>query len=307
MSSVVGAPRRLAPYALLAFAPLTWGGNLVVGRALAGQVDATTLNVVRWGGAALLLALLCGPAFWRHRRALWRERRLIAALGASGIGGFHLLQYTALAHTSVVNVALITAMTPLYVALIAWVMSGDRLDARQGLGVVLSIVGAVVIVSRGELTALWRLDLRAGDLVQFGALTMWALYTVLLRFRPDDIPALPFLLATLLPGLVLSLATYGVRSFQLELTPGVALGLGYLVVFPSALAYLAWGAGVRALGPQAGGAFSNLVPVYGALLAVLLLGEPLRAFHIVAAVLVAGGIALVSRDSRRRPSRRGGR
>ena len=296
MPTAVRTPRRLWPYLLLAFAPLTWGGNLVVGRALAGAVDATTLNAVRWGGAALILAALSGRAFWRHRHDLWRERRLVAALGLSGIGGFHLLQYTALAHTTVVNVALITAMTPLYVALIAWALSGDRLDARQWAGVVLSIVGAVVIVGRGELATLVRLDLRRGDLIQFAALTMWALYTVLLRWRPAHIPPLPFLLATLLPGLALTAATYAVREFHLTLSGDVALGLSYLVLFPSALAYLAWGAGVKALGPQAGGAFSNLVPVYGALLAVLILGEPLRPYHVTAAVLVAAGIWLVSRE-----------
>jgi drug/metabolite transporter (DMT)-like permease len=295
MSAVAEAPRRLWPYALLAFAPLTWGGNLVVGRALAGAVDPTTLNVVRWSGAAVVLALFCWPAFWRHRGEIWRHRRLVAGLGLSGIGAFHLLQYTALAHTTVVNVALITAITPLYVSVIAWAMSGDRLDRRQWLGVVLSVVGAVVIVSRGDIATLVRLEVRGGDLVQFVAITMWALYTVLLRFRPATIPALPFLLATLVPGILLSFATYSVRSFSLELSPEVLVGLGYLALFPSALAYLAWGSGVKALGPQVGGAFSNLVPVYGAVLAVALLGEPLRPFHLTAAALVGVGIWFVSR------------
>jgi drug/metabolite transporter (DMT)-like permease len=143
------------------------------------------------------------------------------------------------------------------------------------------------------------LDLRRGEFIQLVAVVFWALYTVLLRYRPAEIPALPFLLATLLPGLALTALTYAGRAFQLDWSGEVALGLGYLVVFPSALAYLAWGAGIRALGPQIGGAFSNLVPVYGALLAVLLLGEPLRPYHLVAAALVGGGIWLVSRNGRR--------
>ena len=290
---------HLWPLLLLAFAPLTWGGNLVVGRALAGAVDPTTLNAVRWSGAALILAAFGGRAFWRHRRALWAHRRLVAALGLSGIGGFHLLQYTALAHTTVVNVALLTALTPLYVVVIAWLMSGDRIGAAQGLGLALSVIGAGVVVSRGDIAVLAALDARTGDLIQLVAVVFWSLYTVLLRYRPAEIPALPFLLATLLPGLVVTIATYGLRSFHLEPSWEVALGLGYLAVFPSALAYLAWGAGIRALGPQVGGAFSNLVPVYGALLAVLLLGEPLRPYHLVAAGLVGGGIWLVSRDARR--------
>lgn len=298
MTAVASAPRRLAPYALLAFAPLTWGGNLVIGRALAGAVDPTTLNLVRWTGAALILTAFGGAAFWRHRRALWRERRLVVALGLTGIGGFHLMQYTALAHTTVVNVALITAMTPLWVALIAWALSGDRLTPRQAVGAALSVIGAVVVIGGGDVAALLRLEIRAGDLIQLVAVTLWALYTVLLRWRPADVPPLPFLLATLLPGLALTLASYGLREFHLELSGEVALGLSYVVLFPSALAYLAWGAGVKALGPQIGGAFSNLVPVYGALLAVVLLGEPLRPYHLLAAVLVAGGIWLVSRPGR---------
>lgn len=303
MNAVTRRMPGLWPYLLLAFAPLTWGGNLVVGRALADAVDATTLNVVRWSGAALILAFLCGGAFWRHRRELWAHRRLVLALGLSGIGGFHLMQYTALAQTTVLNVALLTAMTPLYVVLIAWAVSGDRIDRLQALGVVLSIVGAVVVVSGGAVETLFALEAKAGDLIQVGAILLWALYTVLLGYRPATIPALPFLLATLLPGLALSLATYAFRPFQLDWSPEVALGLGYLVLFPSALAYLAWGAGVKALGPQAGGAFSNLVPIYGALLAIGLLGEPLRPYHLTAAVLVGLGIWFVSR---RTADRKGG-
>jgi drug/metabolite transporter (DMT)-like permease len=303
MSSAVPAARRLWPYLLLAFAPLTWGGNLVVGRALAGAVDPTTLNAVRWGGAAVILAAFSGRDLWRHRGALWRERRLIAALGLSGIGGFHLLQYTALAHTTVVNVALITATTPLYVALIAGTLSGDRLAVRQWAGVALSVVGAVVVVARGDLATLVRLDLRGGDLIQLVAVTFWALYTVLLRWRPADVPPLTFLLATILPGLALTAASYAVRDVELVLTGEIALGLSYLVIFPSTLAYLAWGGGVKALGPQVGAAFSNLVPVYGALLAVALLGEPLRPYHLTAAVLVGGGIWLVSRPGASRERR----
>ena len=303
MSSAVPASRRLWPYLLLAFAPLTWGGNLVVGRALAGAVDPTTLNAVRWGGAAVILAALSGRDLWRHRGALWRERRLVVALGLSGIGGFHLLQYTALAHTTVVNVALITATTPLYVALIAGALSGDRLALRQWAGVALSVVGAVVVVARGDVATLVRFDLRGGDLIQLVAVTFWALYTVLLRWRPADVPPLTFLLATILPGLALTAASYAVRDLELELTGEIALGLSYLIVFPSTLAYLAWGGGVKALGPQVGAAFSNLVPVYGALLAVALLGEPLRPYHLTAAVLVGVGIWLVSRPGAPRERR----
>ncbi|MEO1091278.1 MAG: DMT family transporter [Pseudomonadota bacterium] len=293
--------RRSGPpvlsYLLLAFAPLTWGGNLIVGRSLADMVDPVTLNLVRWSGAAVLLGLACGPALWRHRVDLVRHWRIIGGLGMTGMCGFHLLQYTALASTTALNVALISAMTPLYVVSMAWVLSGDRLGVSQLLGVLLSIAGAVVIVGKGDLGNVATLQLQRGDLIQVAAIGLWALYCVLLRYRPASIPPLPFLLATILPGLALSLLAYTVEEPRLVWSPAVGWGLAYLILFPSTLAYVAWGAGVRELGPHMAGIFTNLVPIYGALLAVLLLGEQVRPYHVVAAALVAIGIWLAGRGS----------
>lgn len=286
------------PYLLLAFAPLTWAGNVIVGRALADAVDPVTINVVRWGGAAVLLALFCGRGLWTHRAELARHWRIVAGLGVSGMALFHLLQYTALQYTTALNVSLITAMTPLYIVLLAWVISGDRLDSRRSAGVTLSIVGALVIVAKGDLANLIRLDVQLGDVIQIGALMFWALYCVLLRYRPATIPPLPFLLATIGPGLALSLLAYGFVSPRLDASTDVVMGLLYLAVFPSTLAYIAWGAGVTVLGPHMAGVFTNLLPVYGALLAVTVLGEPFQLYHLLAAALVGLGIWVASRPLR---------
>ncbi len=285
----------LWPYLLLAFAPLTWAGNVIVGRALADAVDPVTLNVVRWTGAAIVLAPFCAAGVWRHRRELLGHWRLVLALGASGMGLFHLMQYTALQYTTALNVSLITAMTPLYVVLLALVISGDRLDLRRSLGVLLSIVGAVTIVAKGDVGNLVRLDVQLGDVIQIVALVFWALYCVLLRYRPASVPPLPFLFATFLPGLALSLLAYPLVTPQLDWSGEAAIGLAYLALVPSALAYVAWGAGLNVLGPHMAGVFTNLLPVYGAILAVTFLGEPFRLYHLLASALVGLGIWVASR------------
>lgn len=283
------------PYLLLAFAPLTWAGNVIVGRALADSVDPVTINVIRWGGAALILALFCGRGLWTYRAEIRQHWKIISGLGVCGMALFHLLQYTALQSTTALNVSLITAMTPLYVVLLAWAISGDPLDLRRSLGVGLSIVGAVVIVAKGDLGNLLRLEVQPGDLIQIIGLVFWALYCVLLRYRPASIPPLTLLLASILPGLAVSLAAYPLVTPQLDWSREVGLGFLYLCVFPSALAYIAWGAGVKVLGAQMAGIFTNLLPVYGAVLAVTLLGEPIRPYHLTAAILVAIGIWVASR------------
>ncbi|MFW5834040.1 MAG: DMT family transporter [Pseudomonadota bacterium] len=283
------------PYLLLAFAPLTWAGNVIVGRALADAVDPVTINIARWGGAALVLAAFAGYGLWTHRVELLRHWPIVVGLGLSGMGLFHLLQYTALQFTTALNVSLITAMTPLYVVLLAWAISGDRLDARGWFGVTLSIVGAVVIVAKGDIANLLALDVQLGDLIEIVAIFFWALYCVLLRYRPASIPPLPLLLASMLPGLAVSLAAYSLVPPRLDWSTEVGLALLYLATFPSAVAYIAWGAGTRVLGSQMAGLFSNLLPVYGAVLAVTVLGEPFRPYHLVSALLVACGILVASR------------
>lgn len=288
----------LVPYLLLAFAPLTWAGNVIVGRALATTVDPVTINLARWGGAAVLLSLVAGRGLWLHRREVRRHWKIVTALGVTGMALFHLIQYTALQHTTALNVSLITAMTPLYVVLLAWLISGDRIDVGRAFGVLLSIVGAVVIVARGDLGNLLALDVRIGDLIQIVALLFWALYCLLLRYRPASIPPLPMLLVSIFPGLALSVLAYAFVTPRLVWSEPVAVGLAYLVLFPSTLAYVAWGAGVAVLGPHLAGVFTNLLPVYGAILAVTVLGEPFRPYHLVAAGLVALGIAVASRPGR---------
>lgn len=271
-------------------ATLFWGGNLVVGRIAAEAFDPVSLNVLRWGMASAVLLPLALPDLIRRRQRLRRAWRILLALAATGAAGFHTLQYAALARTEAVNVALYLATVPLLVLVLSRLLDGGALSRRQLIGALASVLGAVVVIARGELDRLLHLHFAAGDGLQLVAVPLWALYCVLLARRPQDLPGLSLLAITAVLGVLLSLPFYAV--FEPQVRPGgLALASAlYVGLFPSVLAYLCWNAGIAALGPRRVAPVNNLVPLFGGLFGILFLGEPLAQYHLVAAALVGLGI-----------------
>jgi drug/metabolite transporter (DMT)-like permease len=216
----------------------------------------------------------------------------------TGVTTFHSAVYIGLSLTEAVNGALYFALSPLFFVLLSWLLFGQRITARQALGIVVSMAGAAIVVARGELAVLLDLNFAAGDLWLIVAVLLWALYSVLLRRRPADLPPLALLSAITMLGLVLLLPLYG-----LELLAGRRMILGaeslagilYVSLFASVIAYIFWNRGVRELGPNPAGVMLNLMPVFSATLAIAFLGERLANYHWAGAALVLIGILLAGR------------
>ena len=178
--------------------------------------------------------------------------------------------------------------------LIGRVLFGVRMTRRQQAGILLSLVGVVGIVSRGDIAVLVRLDFNHGDLLLVGGALTWALYTVLLRWRPAGIDTLAFLGAAVVGGIVLLM----LPLYLVELASGrvavwnaaTGAGMVYFAVFPSILSYLFWNRGVQQVGANRAGLFLYLVPVFGVVLAITFLGERLHIFHLAGAALIFTGI-----------------
>lgn len=287
-----------SPYLLLAGASLFWAGNFIVGRALRGDVPPVALNFWRWLIALALLLPLGLPTVRHHRALLLREWRLVLVLAASGVAGFQSLVYQALTQTTAINALLIVTLTPICIVILSWLFWRERLGGWPTVGVLVSLLGAVVVISRGETARLLEVRLNPGDLWMLVAVWLWALYSVLLRRRPRELPLLPLLVACVLVGLLILLPLYGWRLQAGEgmvLRGTTLLGLLYVGIFPSAVAFTFWNRGVAAVGATVAGMFLHLMPVFGALLAVLFLGERLAPYHGLGLLLVFGGIALTSR------------
>lgn len=288
----------LRPVLALCLATFLWSGNFVVGRALRDAVDPVTLSTLRW--SLCLLFLL--PLIWRRltaarRAAMRRSWRLLLALGATGIAGFQTFVYLAVSRTTAVNALLMLAITPALIMLGAAVTGQGRPRPVQWLGCLVSLGGAVVLISHGDLAALARLRLNAGDLWMLGAVIAWCIYSLMLRRRPADLPQDLTLAGSILGGLaiLLPLLMADLPAARLALGPEVVAGLLYVSICASLVAFLLWSFGVEAIGAARAGQFVYLMPVFGTALAVLFLGERVTPTQLAGAACICVGILLVNR------------
>lgn len=286
-----------APALLLVLTTLFWSGNFVLGRAVHAAVPPVALAFWRWVGAFLIVAGFAWPHLRRDLPLLRRHAALLAALAFLGVASFNTLVYAGLHTTTAINAVLMQSTMPLLILACSFALFGEKVRPVQLLAVALSLAGVGVIVARGSAETLRHFSLQPGDGLIFLAVCLYALYSVLLRQRPDVHP-LSFVAATFALGAVMLLPLYlweHLGGHPLRPTP-VALGaIAYVAVFPSLLSYLCFNRAVELAGAARAGQFLHLMPLFGSLLAALFLGERLHGYHLAGAALIALGIALAAR------------
>ena len=288
------------PYLLLALTSLFWAGNTVLGRYLVGHIPPVTLAFVRWAGAALVLLPFAVPHLARDWPAIRKHAVLMTVLALCGFSTYNTMAYYGLKYTSAINGLLLQSFGPLLVALWSFALYRERLTPRQAGGVCISLVGVIVIVSHGSLDVLIGLGLNRGDVWFLIALLFYTYYTVALRQRPK-MHTLSFLTVAMGWGAVLMLPAV---AFELAGGPVLVLdtvtfaSFVYVCIFPSALGYLFLNRGIELVGANRAAPFLHLVPVFGSIMAVALLGERFEVFHAVGYALVFTGITVATRKPR---------
>jgi drug/metabolite transporter (DMT)-like permease len=281
-------------YALLGLVMLLWAGNSIVGRAVRNDVGPFVLSFVRWAGASLvLLPFALGPMRrdWAMLRQNWR---IVLLLGLSGIAAFNAIMYSGLHYTTATNGLLLQAAIPPMVLAADRFLFGARTGWVHWLGVVASMLGVAVIVFQGQPSHVLGFRFGLGDGLVLAACVDWALYTVMLRKRPAVSP-LSFLLATFLVGLaaIAPLALWeALTGPPVRWGAGVGLAFVYVALLPSLLSYLIYNHAAHVVGPARAGQAITLLPLFGALLSALLLGEPLHPFHFAGMALILIGIVV---------------
>jgi drug/metabolite transporter (DMT)-like permease len=283
-------------WTLLALTNLSWAGNFIVGRAVAGQVPPVTLAWWRWTGAFVLGIGFAWPHLRRDGPVLLRHTPILLALSATGIASFNTMVYIGLQDTTAVNALLLQSVMPVVILLWALALYGERPGLFQTAGVAVSLVGVAAIAGRGSPGAPASLSFNIGDVWVMGAVVCYALYAVLLRRRP---PVHPLSLLVVLMGI----GSIMLLPFYLfELHDGAAIrggwpsytAIAYMAVLPSLVAYLFFNRGVELMGAARAGQSVHLVPVFGAALAVIFLGERIQAYHAAGIALIGAGIAFAS-------------
>ncbi|MCM2505023.1 DMT family transporter [Aureimonas altamirensis] len=303
------AERRLSfvPLVLLTLAACFWGGNVIAGKLAVGKLEPLSLSTLRWSFATLLILPFALPAL----QADWQRIRggigWLALYGIVGFTAFNALLYSATLYTSGINVAMIQAIIPVFVMIGSFVLFRIGSSALHLLGVALAIYGVLHVASGGIPQRLMQLRLNIGDVMMVLGCLCYAAHSLCLRYRPR-IAWQSFLLVTSLfaacSSLILQLLFGGgtgrlVSEVARLDTCGWAI-VAYTTLFPSILAQLFYVTGVEAVGANRASLFINLVPVFGALFSVAILGERLAPYQLAAALFIVTGIALAEYSATRR-------
>jgi drug/metabolite transporter (DMT)-like permease len=287
-----------SPGLLLTLSGLFWAGNAVASRLAVDQISPLTLVFLRW----VVVLMVLWPAYGGQIYEYWsniRQRLLrVFLMAALGFTAFNVLFYFAGHYTSAINIGILQGALPIFVMAGAFVVYGARISWLQIAGVLITMLGVVVVATRGAPLSILEIHLNEGDLFMLAACVLYAFYTVALQNRPP-MPAAGFftLLALIAAITSLPLVIFEACSVGLAVPSYKGFVLtAYVAIFPSCLAQLFLLRGVDLIGPARAGVFMNLIPVFAAILAVALIGEPFAAFHAVALVLVMGGILLAQRS-----------
>jgi drug/metabolite transporter (DMT)-like permease len=284
-------------YALLVFTTLCWGGNAILGRLAVGEISPMLLVGLRWIGVMILM-LVIAP---RHVRRDWPLLRpllpLLAAMGALGFAAFTAIFYYAAHYTTAVNIGIIQGAMPVFVMLGAFAVYRTPVRRIQMLGVAVTLIGVVTVASGGSLQRLMALTFNRGDILLIIDCTLYAFYALGLQRRPA-VSSLSLFAVFACAAFVVSLPLAGAEymlGYSQWPTPTGWLITGLVILFPSFISQLTFMKGVALIGPGRASLFVNLVPVFAAILAVVILGEPFHIYHALALALVLGGIWLAER------------
>jgi drug/metabolite transporter (DMT)-like permease len=290
----------------LTTAALMWAGNAIVGKILVQSSSPVLLNTIRWGVTALILL----PFAWRvfgSTSPLWQSSKRFALLSLLGVGSYNVLLYLALKSSTPINVTLIGASMPIWAIVIGALFYKEQPNIKQIIGAVISLIGVTVVIVRGELERLIEIEFVAGDLLMVLATILWGAYSWMLSHPKESTertwPWSYFLLAQVGFGFCWSLG-FAVTEWQLEYSyftwswPTVFMII-YVIIGPSLIAYRCWGLGVSGAGATVATFFTNLIPLFTAILSTLLLQKPPELFQGVAFALILAGIYLSIQKKKR--------
>lgn len=290
---------RIPPHILLILATILWGGNFVIGRAVAPDIAPFTLAYFRWI-VALLVFL---PIAWTALQKEWSKIRanfgIVLLMSFTGVAVFNTLVYIALHHTSAINASLMNSTTPIVIFLLSFLFIREKLTKKQWIGAGISFVGVLFIISRGSLELITTFSFNIGDLIMVVAVLSWGTYSLLVKQFSNRLPGNATFLVSIMLG-ILMLTPFFI--FEWMTTPNAinwSLGtLGaiiYIGIFASIVAFLSWNSGVVRLGASRAGIFLNFIPLFATIFAIIFIGESVQISQIVGALFVISGVYIATK------------
>ena len=293
--------KNIKAYMMLTLCSLFWSGNFIVGKfATLYEVPPLTLNFLRWLIVWVILIPFTFKDIIKNFKIIKKNFYSIFLMSITSISVFNSVVYYSLNFTQVLNGALMISTIPVLIIFISFIFKTEKISFNQILGVIFSITGVIIIVTRLDFFRLINLDLNKGDLWLLIAMLSWAIYSTMLRTFKIALKALTFIsiivsigLIFLLPQFLFEYKNHQIIQFNFP----VILITSYVVLFAGLGAYIFWNKGVAIVGPNKAGIFLHLMPVFSSFMAIFILNEKLMGFHIIGAVVIIAGIYLSSKKT----------
>ena len=288
-------------YFLLILTTIFWSGNFIVGKAASlYQIPPFSLNFYRWFFAGLILFPFTFKELIDKKKYILKNIGFFIILGILSITIFNSIVYYSLYYTQVISGVLMISTIPVWIIFIASILNIEKTNAFQIIGVSLSLIGVIFIITKADLNLIKDLNFNKGDLSMIVAMFAWAAYSALLKKKKYEISQLALLQVVIISGLIFLVPIYFIEmnlGHLIVLGQPFYLTLSYVVIFPGLLSFFFWIKGISIIGANRAGIFLHLMPIFGAIMAMIIFDEKFMYYHLLGAIFILAGITLSNKKT----------
>ena len=288
-------------YLILILTTIFWSGNFIVGKAASTyEIPPFSLNFYRWFFAGLILLPFTFKELIEKKNYIFDNIVFFTILGVTSITIFNSIVYYSLYYTQVISGILMISTIPVWIIFISSILNIEKTNIFQIIGVIFSLTGVVFIITKADLEIIKNLDFNKGDLSMVVAMFSWAVYSALLKSKKYEISQFALLEVVIITGLIFLTPIYFIEMYLgnvIVLGVPFILTLTYVVFFPGLASFIFWIKGISIIGANRAGVFLHLMPIFGAIMAMIIFNEKFMYYHILGAIFIVAGITLSNKKN----------
>ena len=302
MNKSIFANNNYKAYILLTLTALFWSGNFIVGKAASiYEIPPFSLNFYRWLFAFIILFPFTYKEIITNKKYILENLGFFIILGITSITIFNSIVYYSLYYTQVISGVLMISTIPVWIMFIASLLKIEKTNIYQIVGVILSLTGVICIITKADLELVKNLNFNKGDLSMVVAMFSWAIYSALLKKKTYKVSQIALLEVIIICGFIFLVPVYFIEmslGYKVILETPFILTLSYVVLFPGIIAFFFWIKGIGFIGANRAGVFLHLMPIFGAIMAILIFDEKFMPYHFLGAIFIIVGITLSNRNKK---------
>jgi drug/metabolite transporter (DMT)-like permease len=279
---------------------LTFAGSFIAGKYAIYELPPLTITLIRYIIAFLFLSLFIFKYKTAALKVSARDQFLMAVLGLTGVIGYHFFFYIALRHTAIANTAIINACGPVVIGITAAIFLKERLRLSNYIGILISLTGVMLLITKGHLSVLTDLDFNNGDLLMFCAVLSWTVYALVTKRLIQRYSGFAITFYSAMWGVIILLPlSLFENSYQqiLSLSATAIYSILYMGIVASAIGYFLYNLSIEQIGPTRTSSFVySLVPIFVSILALLFFDETITLLTISSTALIIVGLRFMLKE-----------